>query len=53
MPVLFEAQVLGVIELASFNPFSENTQTFLEQLAETSGVLLSTILANLCTQELR
>ncbi|HET7482276.1 MAG TPA: response regulator, partial [Actinomycetota bacterium] len=52
LPVLFEEQVLGVIELASFRPFSEVNQNFLEQLVETIGVVLNTIIANMRTEEL-
>ena len=52
MPILFEEQVLGVIELASLQPFSEIHQTFLEQLMETLGVVLNTIIANMRTEEL-
>jgi signal transduction histidine kinase/CheY-like chemotaxis protein len=52
LPVLFEDQVLGVIELASFRPFSEVNQQFLDQLMETIGVVLSTIIANMRTEEL-
>src|SRR4051812_10937233 len=52
MPVLFEDQVLGVIELASFQEFSDIHQQFLEQLVETIGVVLSTIIANQRTEQL-
>ncbi|MEA2386570.1 MAG: hypothetical protein QOJ22_744, partial [Thermoleophilaceae bacterium] len=52
LPVLFEDQVLGVIELASFEPLSEIHLTFLEQLMETVGVVLNTLIANLRTEEL-
>src|SRR4051794_30841008 len=52
LPVLFEEQVLGVIELASLRPFSEINQTFLEQVIETIGVVLNTIIANMRTEEL-
>jgi HAMP domain-containing protein/signal transduction histidine kinase/CheY-like chemotaxis protein len=52
MPVLFEEQVLGVIELASFREFSDTHQQFLDQLMETIGVVLSTIIANMRTEEL-
>ena len=51
-PVLFEDQVLGVIELASFAPFSEVHRTFLEQLAETIGIVINAIVANMRTEEL-
>jgi signal transduction histidine kinase/CheY-like chemotaxis protein/HAMP domain-containing protein len=52
LPVLFEERVLGVIELASFRPFSDVNQSFLEQLVETIGVVLNTIIANMRTEEL-
>ena len=52
LPVLFEEQVLGVIELASFTPFNEVILQFLDQLIETIGVVLSTIIANMRTEEL-
>src|SRR3984957_1552397 len=52
MPILFEDQVLGVIELAWLRPPSENHRTFLEQLMETLGVVLNTIIANMRTEEL-
>src|SRR4051794_34440863 len=52
LPILFEEQVLAVIELASLNPFGEVDLTFLDQLSETIGVVLSTIIANNRTEDL-
>jgi HAMP domain-containing protein/CheY-like chemotaxis protein/GAF domain-containing protein len=52
LPVLFEDQVLAVIELASFQRFSNVQQAFLEQLSESIGVVLNTIQANMRTEEL-
>ncbi|HZI90569.1 MAG TPA: HAMP domain-containing protein [Thermoleophilaceae bacterium] len=52
MPVLFEDQVLGVIELGSLRAFSELHRQFLDQQLETIGVSLSTIIANRRTEEL-
>jgi HAMP domain-containing protein/signal transduction histidine kinase/PleD family two-component response regulator len=52
MPILFEEQVLAVVELASLREFSEVNQAFLEQLAETLGVVLNAIIANRRTEEL-
>jgi hypothetical protein len=52
LPVLFEDQVLAVVELASFQRFSPVQQSFLEQLAESIGVVLNTIQANMRTEEL-
>ena len=52
LPVLFEENVMAVMELASFTPFTEVQQTFLDQLSESIGVVLNTILANMRTEEL-
>ena len=52
LPVLFEENVMAVIELASFMPFTEIQQNFLDQLSESIGVVLNTILANMRTEEL-
>jgi HAMP domain-containing protein/signal transduction histidine kinase/CheY-like chemotaxis protein len=52
MPITFEEQVLGVIELASLRPFTEVNRGFLDQLAETIGVVLNTLQANMRTEEL-
>ncbi len=52
LPVLFEGQVQGVIELASFQPFSPIHLTFLDQLAMTIGVVFNMIGASRRTEEL-
>jgi len=52
LPVLFEEQVMAVIELARFGNFSDVDQTFLEQLSETLGVVLNAIIANQRTEQL-
>ncbi len=52
LPIVVEEQVLGVIELASFTPFTLVHQNFLEQLMETLGVNVNTIVANARTDEL-
>jgi HAMP domain-containing protein/signal transduction histidine kinase/CheY-like chemotaxis protein len=52
MPVLFEDQVLGVIELAALRPFSAVNRDFLDRLTDTIGVVLNTIRANMRTEEL-
>jgi len=52
MPILFEEQVLAVVELASLRAFSDVNRTFLEQLGETLGVVLNAIIANRRTEEL-
>ncbi|MDB4905335.1 MAG: ATP-binding region ATPase domain protein [Gemmatimonadetes bacterium] len=52
LPILFEGDVKAVIELASFLPFSQIHQTFLDQLSESIGVVLNMIQANMRTEEL-
>ena len=42
----------AVIELASFLPFSQIHQIFLDQLAESVGVVINMISANMRTEEL-
>src|SRR3712207_7616573 len=50
LPVLFEGEVKAVIELASFLPFSQIHQVFLDQLQESIGVVLNMIGANMRTE---
>ena len=52
LPVLFEGEVKAVLELASFERFSEVNQTFLDQLMESIGIVLNTIAANMRTEKL-
>ncbi|HVF63822.1 MAG TPA: response regulator, partial [Casimicrobiaceae bacterium] len=52
MPIVFEDQVRGVLELASFNRFSPTHEAFLDQLAESIGIVINTIEANTRTEDL-
>ncbi len=52
IPILFEGEVKAVIELASFHPFSQIHQIFLDQLSESIGVVVNMIMANMRTEEL-
>jgi CheY-like chemotaxis protein/HAMP domain-containing protein/GAF domain-containing protein len=52
LPVLFESETKAVLELATFDEFDEIRLTFLEQLAESIGIVLNTIAANMRTEEL-
>ncbi|HXR70021.1 response regulator, partial [Actinocrinis sp.] len=52
LPVLFESQVLAVIEFASFHKFTEIQLAFLDQIVETIGVTVNTIMANSVTEDL-
>jgi signal transduction histidine kinase/ActR/RegA family two-component response regulator/HAMP domain-containing protein len=52
LPVLFEGELLGVIEFASVRAFSELHLSFLERLVAAIGVAVNTIQANRRTEEL-
>jgi len=52
LPILFEGQVRGVIELGSFEPFTAIHLTFLEQLMMSIGVVCNMIGASRRTEEL-
>jgi HAMP domain-containing protein len=52
LPIVFEDQVLGVIEAGSFSQFTRMHQDFLEQLVETIGVSVNSIIANSRTDAL-
>ena len=52
LPIVFEGQVLGVIEAGSFSRFTQVHQDFLEQLMETIGVNVNTIIVNSRTDHL-
>ncbi|MFF4827257.1 HAMP domain-containing protein [Streptomyces sp. NPDC001312] len=52
LPILFEDQVLGVIELASLSKFSDVHLAFMDQFANTIGVSINTIIANSRTESL-
>src|SRR6266516_2840129 len=52
LPIVFEDQVLGVIEAGSFWPFTQVHRDFLEQLMETIGVNVNTMIANARTDAL-
>ncbi|MER7759004.1 HAMP domain-containing protein [Streptomyces sp. NPDC097619] len=52
LPVLFEGKLLGVIELASFQPFTQIQKDFLNQIAEMIGTSVNTISVNSRTEVL-
>ncbi len=52
LPIVFEGQVLGVIEAGSFSRFTQVHQDFLEQLMETIGVIVNSIIVNSRTDHL-
>ena len=52
VPIVVEDQVLGVIEAGSLWPFTQVHREFLEQLMETIGVNVSTMIANARTDAL-
>ncbi len=52
LPILFEDQVLGVLELASLTPFSDVHLAFFNQFVGIIGVAINTIMANSRTEAL-
>jgi signal transduction histidine kinase/HAMP domain-containing protein len=52
LPLIFENQVKGVLELASFEGFNATHHALLEQLTESIGIVLNTIEANMRTEGL-
>jgi signal transduction histidine kinase/DNA-binding response OmpR family regulator len=52
LPLIFEGQVKGVLELASLEGFNPTHQSFLEQLSESISIVLNTIEANMRTEDL-
>jgi signal transduction histidine kinase/HAMP domain-containing protein/DNA-binding response OmpR family regulator len=52
LPVIFEGDVRGVLELASFERFNPTHQAFLDQLTESIGIVINTIEANMRTEGL-
>ncbi len=51
-PIVFEGQVKGVVELASIDEFHSAHHDFLDQLAESIGIVVNTIEANMRTEDL-
>ncbi|HWP20601.1 MAG TPA: HAMP domain-containing protein [Burkholderiaceae bacterium] len=52
LPIVFEGQVRGVLELASLERFNPVHQAFLDQLTESIGIVINTIEANTRTEDL-
>ena len=52
VPILFEGEVKGVIELASFHRFTTVQLAFIDQLLESLGIVVATIEATMRTDEL-
>ncbi|HEY8927269.1 MAG TPA: response regulator, partial [Polyangia bacterium] len=52
VPISFEGEIKGVLELASFQGFTQIQIAFLEQLVESLGIVVATIEATMKTDEL-
>ncbi|HET7505031.1 MAG TPA: response regulator [Kofleriaceae bacterium] len=52
LPVLFEGEIMAVIELAALRPFTNTHLSFLDQLTQSIGVVLNTIEATMRTENL-
>ncbi|HBN22467.1 MAG TPA: signal protein [Holosporales bacterium] len=51
-PILFDNEVLGVMELASFREITDMNQRLIKQVAENLGVIINRILSKQRTEEL-
>lgn len=51
-PIVFEEELLGVVEIASFQPFSELHKELLSQLTTSLGVVMNNISRRLTVEEL-
>ncbi|MEV5971717.1 HAMP domain-containing protein [Streptomyces sp. NPDC051921] len=52
LPIVVEDQVLGAVELASLQPFGALQRDFLDRFVTSAGAVLSSLVANLRTDEL-
>ncbi|WOX20598.1 HAMP domain-containing protein [Streptomyces solicathayae] len=52
LPIVVEDQVLGAVELASLHPFTALHRDFLDRFTDSAGAVLSSLVANLRTDEL-
>ncbi|MEU5216666.1 HAMP domain-containing protein [Streptomyces sp. NPDC020807] len=52
LPIVVEEQVLGAVEFASLHPFTPLRREFLDRFVVTAGAVLSSLVANLRTDEL-
>jgi signal transduction histidine kinase/DNA-binding response OmpR family regulator/HAMP domain-containing protein len=52
LPIVFEGEAKGVLELASVERFNSSHQAFLDQLTESIGIVINTIEANMRTENL-
>jgi len=52
LPIVFEGEAKGVLELASIERFSTSHQALLDQLTESIGIVINTIEANMRTEDL-
>lgn len=52
LPIVVEEQVLGAVELASLQPFGALQRDFLDRFVVSAGAVLSSLVANLRTDEL-
>lgn len=47
LPVIFEDDVKAVLELASFKPFNQTQQTFLEEIINSLGIILDSVMGRI------
>ncbi|QDR79630.1 response regulator [Sporomusa termitida] len=52
LPIIFERNVLAVLELASFHFFNDKYLSFLDQISENIGIVINTVHGTMRTEEL-
>ncbi|MBS4197759.1 response regulator [Lederbergia citri] len=47
LPIIFEREVKAVLEIASFKPFNETQQNFLEELMHDAGTIIESVMSRI------
>ncbi|WP_428911885.1 response regulator [Niallia sp. Krafla_26] len=47
LPIIFEGDVKAVLEIASFKPFNETQQSFLEELMHDAGIIIESVMGRI------
>ncbi|MGJ9459679.1 response regulator [Oceanobacillus sp. CF4.6] len=47
LPILYEKEVIGVVEIASFHAFNESQQSFLEEIISDLGIILDNVMGRI------
>lgn len=47
LPIIFEGDIKAVLEIASFKPFNETQQSFLEELMHDAGIIIESVMSRI------